>query len=1019
MRYFLIIFSSLLFLSSFSVNASTEMKLQEDWRWVHYDKNSGLPSNHITKIIQSESGITWAASLNGLAWYDNYMWHKIEEHQKTFSNWADIRPGFGSSVILSTEGKLFKIDTNSIQRISCQFNNTELIVYEALTYESDKYMIYAKHPDSEKFGLFEYDNGDLTLLPEPEGLFKESINLKSWMAKSNDAAIWLKTNTRILKFNGKSWDPVLNIPQAGHFDIFMPDNIDDDKYVFPISFPHDFIGIWLIEDKAAKKISDHFLHYISKGHSANNEMIGIITGGRMVLISEKEVREITNFKLDKKNIYWVHFTENGDLWFGTNEGAFFCNLSSNMWRDIAPGLSKNEIINDFEILDNGDIWVAHDRGLSIYNSDGKISDIKYIGSQKLTSITSIKVDKDNNIWISSGSSFKGLYMFDGRKWSKPSDGSLLEDAWVHKISQSKDGRLWFLTLDINTVYGGYGAFYYEDGEILHFDTKCDTELGRIYSFVHASDGAYWFGGYDKIIKCKGDELEVFSDGNVIGHSGVFTMDEGPDGKIWFGNRVYSMGYIEDDSIHYDDIIDEYEVRGIWNLYFDKDSTMWISTSNGLYAYKDGIISSMSDESGLGSINIWPVKRKGNILYIGTLGAGMRLLDISEYKHNKLRFRIDEIIEKERAASIFYSVFSENGLIPKHDIKCRYKIDDGHWSEWKSDKFAHFYNLSGGEHRVTIQANSSALSSYIAETMLVIDIPLPYYRRIEFIIPVFLIVTISLVALMNFRLYLNKKKAGELIEAKNEQILNSKYELEQQNEEIFKKNQELEELNNVKNKLFSVVSHDMKNPISSLILSIGLLQMNEEVKKSEYLTKKVDSIDSSLRRLSIMFENLLKWARSQTGQLKFSPMNVDLESLVNNVLNVTNAHIESKKIKIIKEVSCRSQAYVDINLFETAVRNILYNCVKYTDYEGEIKITCLTDEYETKLSIKDNGIGMSPEQLDKLYNIGKTSVKGTANEPGTGLGIIISKEFIEKHNGRLEVKSKLNEGSEFIITIPKP
>ena len=173
----------------------------------------------------------------------------------------------------------------------------------------------------------------------------------------------------------------------------------------------------------------------------------------------------------------------------------------------------------------------------------------------------------------------------------------------------------------------------------------------------------------------------------------------------------------------------------------------------------------------------------------------------------------------------------------------------------------------------------------------------------------------------------------------------------------------------------------------------------------------------------LLENLLLWSRSQSGVIDFNPKIENLYLLSKETVDLLSHAVNAKTLKLTNKISENIKVKVDKEMFVTILRNILTNAIKFTPRGGSISINAhsITNDNNqsfTEISINDNGIGIPPEILNKLFSITENiSVKGTENEEGTGLGLILCKEFVEKHGGKIKVESKENIGSTFSFTIP--
>jgi signal transduction histidine kinase len=227
-----------------------------------------------------------------------------------------------------------------------------------------------------------------------------------------------------------------------------------------------------------------------------------------------------------------------------------------------------------------------------------------------------------------------------------------------------------------------------------------------------------------------------------------------------------------------------------------------------------------------------------------------------------------------------------------------------------------------------------------------------------------------------------------------------------------------ELNATKDKFFSIIAHDLKNPIGAFMNVSELLANMYETFSKEEILEILHEINSYAKRLFSLLENLLIWSKSQTGKIEIDPDLEKLDLVVSNCISILDLSAENKNIKLINEVDPNIVINADINMITTVIRNLMSNSIKYTMPGGEVKVSAVKDTKFVEVVVSDSGIGMSPETIGKLFRIDQHhTTPGTSNEKGTGLGLILCKEFVEKHNGRIWVTSVEDKGSEFHFTVP--
>jgi signal transduction histidine kinase len=239
---------------------------------------------------------------------------------------------------------------------------------------------------------------------------------------------------------------------------------------------------------------------------------------------------------------------------------------------------------------------------------------------------------------------------------------------------------------------------------------------------------------------------------------------------------------------------------------------------------------------------------------------------------------------------------------------------------------------------------------------------------------------------------------------------------QHQEEMEKRSEELEKLNQVKDKFFSIISHDLRSPINALAGILDLLDKGA-IEASE-LPIHIKELRGRFHHTRTLLNNLLDWTLLQMDKLNLQAAKIDIHKLVDENIELL-ASLQGKEINIINEVPEPAIAFVDSNTINLVIRNLLTNAIKFTNDGGKVLVQGFDKASEWVITVKDTGIGMKPEVIKILFD--KTApytTRGTANEKGTGLGLILCKEFVEKNGGKIWVESKEGEGSTFFFTLPK-
>ena len=276
-----------------------------------------------------------------------------------------------------------------------------------------------------------------------------------------------------------------------------------------------------------------------------------------------------------------------------------------------------------------------------------------------------------------------------------------------------------------------------------------------------------------------------------------------------------------------------------------------------------------------------------------------------------------------------------------------------------------------------------------------------FRNILFLVVALVVVTAGLLLI----LYLVKRRSNHILQVAKK--------------EVQSQNIRLQELNHTKDKFFSIISHDLKGPLNSLTSFSRLLIDHTDSMSREEIQMLARDLDKSVKNLLTLLENLLEWSRSQTGNIDFTGAEFNLSEVIQSNKMLLEAQAGAKNITLKLEACGDVPVRLHKQSINTVVRNLISNAIKFTPEGGTIRVGIKRENSRIHLFVADNGIGMSPKVVEKVFRIdSKHSTTGTANEKGTGLGLILCREFVERNGGKIGVQSRPGKGSVFSFSFPE-
>lgn len=707
----------------------------------------------------------------------------------------------------------------------------------------------------------------------------------------------------------------------------------------------------------------------------NNGNIWIGTRGAGLNKFNVHTGEITQFRHNPKgcntlphnSILSLHADENY-LWIGT-EGAGLArlNMQNNKFEEYRQYFNeRSNAVFDIEKDNNGNIWFSTwGDGVNRFNPATKEITNYPIDSIELNNnaVLCILVEK-NTVWM--GSFGRGLVKLNrqtGEKsyFSANAGGSTQMPNWaISSILRSNDGKLW-----VGTDGGGLALFDPANGSFKTYTEDNGLPSNIVQGITGNSDGCLWLTTYGGISKFDPDKEQFFNFDTEDGlQNGVFTP------------------------------------RAI----FQTDSGLLLAGgANGInYFYPDSIKTETYNPR---------VKLTGfNIFNKRITAASEKYTPATSNSPPEVNINY-----KDRIISFEFNVFNFSG----HDkIKYAY-ILEGVNPDWvptgPNQQFASYSNLDPGKYNFYVKATNNYGEWNELPLVVKVNVKPAFWQTIFFKIMVTLI-TIVLVVLFIRNRVKKQVKQQKILEGK---VARRTAELKEQKELIESQNKELERANATKNKFFQIIGHDLRTPVG------GLYSL------SELLLTEYDNFDANTMRsyLSIMkksgeetlnlLNNLLDWARTQTNRIKINRKEFNLVEEIESVTKTLTTAAEQKQIVIKFHDKKENLVYADRSMIQTVLHNLLSNAIKFTQKTGNIEITTQSRTKDVRVAIADNGVGIPENIKPDIFNLNeKVSMPGTEKESGTGLGLILCKEFTELNKGEIEFESMEGKGTTFYFTIPK-
>ena len=748
-----------------------------------------------------------------------------------------------------------------------------------------------------------------------------------------------------------------------------------------------------------------------------------------------------------------------NLWIGNLQGISKTDLKKkkfNIYRRSNSPNSINLLGNVIASLyknDDGILWVGNwGQGLNLVNlNTGEVEHFstQHTGNHHLPNdfVHVIFKDSEHRMWLGTRN---GILIYDkpGNRfvnWNEYFKNPALptfNNVRIYMIIQDRASNYW-----IGTQNGLYKINLNESSiEVFQQELTNNHQLSAnlVYCLLEDSEGLIWIAtvsGLDvynpvtKKIKHFHKEEKGLSDDFVI------SLCEDSNGRIWIGTATYLNVYNKIDSVFtFYSQKQGLPNNRIFEIVKDKNNGLWVASGKGLSKFdeKQNAFHTFTLEDGLQSLefnlraafactdgemlmggmngfnSFYPDSISGNpyipnivfTSFYAQKGASKEYINLEDLpkvvlKHNIYSFTV------EFAALEFTNP-------QKNNYAYQMKGISDEWINIGNRKFVPFFALPPGEYVFKVKGSNNDGVWNDKEISIRIVILPPWWRSIYAYFAYIVLIILAIVGYVKVR----ERKLQHDKKILEQKVLERTQQIEEQNQVIISKNQELSELNHTKDKLFSIIGHDLGNQFNIILGFLEVLVSDFKKLDAEKVEYHLSNINKSAKHAFELLENLLTWAKMQTKLMQFNPEVFNVQTKITESIEMFEAACTKKNIKI--EVTANEEILVnaDLNMFSTVFRNLIANAIKFTHENGNISIEAKKKGDFCEITVTDDGVGILEEDIRKIFRIDSNhSTLGTKGEKGTGLGLILCKEFVEKHGGKIEVKSDVGKGSRFSFTLP--
>jgi len=668
-------------------------------------------------------------------------------------------------------------------------------------------------------------------------------------------------------------------------------------------------------------------------------------------------------------------------------------------------------------------------------------------------------DSKKQVWV--GSCLGGLQIYNPKTKNfdsyqhNPDDTLSIAGNDVRSISENADGNLWI------AIKGkGVDLFDIKNKTFHHYNSK-NNRLSNEYPFqvLNDSRGNLWVAtGWGLSFLRKGERIfKNFyyrkSDTTTISSDETHSVYEDGQHNIWVGtsNGLNKFNYESQTFSRYRTGL---ENKHIASIISDKKNNIWVGTNKGISKFDPTTLQFTNYDQYYGLLSRQFIDRscckdKHNELFFGgsdgidmfnpdSLKTEIRkpTVVLTDFRlFNKSFTYRDDSSKIDRHISYAKKIllnYSDNSIAFRYqainlteaaNINYAYKLDgfDRNWIYDNEKREANYTNLSPGNYTFRVKAKFDNSEWSEKDTSIELDVIPTWWMTTWFKILMGLLVLTSTYAFVYFRikrLHKQKVELEEIVAERTVEILHKNDLLNAQKISLEQKNDQLKNLNSTKDKLFSIISHDLRSPFNAILGFHSLLIRYYDDYSDTERQKMIRQVHSASNKVFELVENLLNWARIQTDSIHPCPVPFDVKEIILKKLDLHRDIAEAKGITMKHQLPDKLIAFADINLLKTTLRNLINNAIKFSQKGGSILVKASRNNQFIEISVTDSGLGMTQELIDTLFNLETTRTQhGTDGERGSGLGLVLCKEFVEKNKGILTVESQEGIGSTFSFTVP--
>lgn len=1028
-------------------NQLAKNKPLHQFNFTPYNTSNNLPTNSVLQIIQSSQGYIYISSYAGLIQFDGnrfVMFNKKNTPEFKSNITGRIKEDHFGTLWITTQGSGL-ISYKEGKFISHGLNQGIENIFRAIYIDSAN-NIWSASPEK---GWFIYDGQQFEFLKWHKPL--QDIEVRT-IEEGADGAIYFGTLGH-----------GLFVFKDGKLNQIPPEEYNDALWVYTIFrckknqlWIGTSQGLFLFDGKQFKPLDIPNIATVNSitQDSTGNIWIGASSGLFRIDSETMNVEHLDKaLGLPSCFINSLTIDHEGSLWLTNYKGGII-QLKDGMFINYHQSVGlRGKVVNSVIEVDPGHYLIGFDNGAIDQIENGRIKPFQTKHKLKNSRIRHILKDSRENLWVSS---YNGLLKIEpnGKEYFfHPKNG--FPSSKIRLTFEDSEKNLWIGTRN-------HGLLKMDTQETIKIFNISSGFNSLLVMSIKEYDGKMYVGTNDGgLFVIENDTvIQVLNKTSGLPSNIIFNTYMDADLNLWIAMNG-GLVLVKNDTIRVLTVNNGLEDDSPYDVLEDNLGNLWLPSASGimklnkneilnhfhnspqnhisciLYTQKDGM---QHEECNANALSI---KASDGTLLFPTIEGVVQVNPRIKIQNTKVpNVIIETLFVNNQPVDLHQPIiippgknrltfeFTALSLLEPQKNQFKYQLVgyDDYFVDARGTRTVSFTNLAPGSYTFKVLASNNNNIWNETGDSVYFTIKPRFFQTYTFygLLGVFLLGLVFLIYKIRVRQYKYRqqilealvKRRTHQVMLKNKTLEEQKQEIQSQAEKLAEQKDVLEKLNTDKDKMFSIVAHDLRSPIGNFKAMLENLSNKPELYDENRRQKVLQALNEMAKNTYDLLENLLNWSKTQMGVINFEPEEIEILPILKDVLKLAEPLAQKKNIAIKIKIPPTLTVFADANMVRTILRNLITNAIKFTDMLGNIEVTSKSTENSVQFSVMDNGVGLTPQIQEKLLtNKYLQTSLGTHNEKGSGLGLLLCKEFVSINQGNIWVESVYGKGTTFHFTLP--